>query len=344
MSLLPFLHRVAERESLNALDARLAMGAILAGEASEAQIAGFVVAMKMKGVTAEELVGFARAMRRVAEPIELDLKGHPLVDTCGTGGDGASTFNISTISAFVLAGAGVFVAKHGNRSISGQCGSADLMEMLGVNLSLHPEHAARAIREVGIGFLFAPAVHTAMRHAQPVRAALKMRTVFNLLGPLTNPAPVNAQVVGAPSEEIAGLIAAALSQLGLASGYVVHGSDGLDEVTTTGSTIAFHVRSGHILREVLEPEDFGVETAKPEDLKGGDKKVNYDIAQEILHGGKGPKRDAVLVNAALALNAAGRVNSLVDGVIVAARAIDDGSARKKLKDLSEFTKAIARSA
>jgi anthranilate phosphoribosyltransferase len=344
MSLLPFLHRVTERENLNALDARLAMGAILGGEASEAQIAGFLVAMKMKGVTSEELVGFARAMRRVAEPVDLDLKGQPLVDTCGTGGDGACTFNISTISAFVLAGAGVYVAKHGNRSISGQCGSADLMEMMGVNLSLHPEQAARAIKEVGIGFLFAPMVHTAMRHAQPVRVALKMRTVFNLLGPLTNPAGATAQVVGAASEENASLIAGALAQLGLDNGYVVHGNDGLDEVTTTGSTIAFHVRGGRAVREVLEPEDFGVETAKPEDLKGGDKKVNYEIAQEILHGGKGAKRDAVLVNAALALAAAGRVQSLVDGVMVAAKSIDDGSARKKLKDLVEFTRAIARTA
>jgi anthranilate phosphoribosyltransferase len=344
MSLLPFLHRVSDRNHLNALDARLAMGAILGGEASEPQIAGFLIAMKMKGVTSEELVGFARAMRRVAEPVEIDLKGQPLVDTCGTGGDGASTFNISTVSAFVLAGAGVYVAKHGNRSISSQCGSADLMEMLGVNLSLHPEQAARAIREVGIGFLFAPAVHTAMRHAQTARAALKMRTVFNLLGPLTNPAPVNAQVVGAPTEESAALLAGALAQLGLDSGYVVHGSDGLDEVTTTGSTVAFHVRGGRFDREVLEPEDFGVETATSEDLKGGDKKINYEIAQEILHGGKGPKRDAVLVNAALALHAAGRVHSLVDGVMMAAKSIDDGSARRKLKELSEFTRAMARTA
>ncbi|MGH9723355.1 MAG: anthranilate phosphoribosyltransferase, partial [Bryobacteraceae bacterium] len=200
MSFLPFLHRVSERENLGALDARLAMGMILSGEVTHLQIAAFLTALKVKGESAEELVGFARAMRRVAMPIATGLGDLPLIDTCGTGGDGSGTFNISTVAAFVIAGAGVHVAKHGNRSISSQCGSADLMEALGVDLSLHPDGVGRAIRDVGIGFLFAPAIHTAMKYAQPVRIELKMRTVFNLLGPLTNPASANAQLVGAPSD------------------------------------------------------------------------------------------------------------------------------------------------
>src|SRR5689334_8993429 len=229
MSLLPFIDRIVERESLSAGDAEAAMGIVLAGEATHAQIAAFLTALRMKGETADELAGFARAMRRVAARVDAALEGATLLDTCGTGGDRSDTFNISTIAAFVVAGAGVHVAKHGNRSISSKCGSADLLDALGIRIALSPDQTARAIREVGIGFLFAPAVHTAMRHAQPVRVELKMRTVFNLLGPLTNPAGATAQVVGAPSAHAAELMAGALAALGLRRGFVVHGSDGLDE-------------------------------------------------------------------------------------------------------------------
>jgi len=336
MPLHPFLNRVVERANLTALEARSAMGAILAGEATPPQIAAFLVALKMKGETVDELVGFARAMRRVAAPVVARLD-QPLLDTCGTGGDGSATFNISTLAAIVAAGAGVHVAKHGNRSISSQCGSADLMEGLGVNLSLNADNIGRSIREVGIGFLFAPAIHTAMKHAQPVRVDLRMRTVFNLLGPLTNPAGATAQLVGAPSDETAELMAGALAALGLERGLVVHGSDGLDEITTTGSTRAFEIRAGHCERRLLRPEDLGIERAKPSDLKGGDRECNVRIAQEILGGAKGPRRDAVLVNAAAALYVAGRATDLGQGVRVAADAIDSGAARKKLKELADFS-------
>lgn len=201
MSLLPYLHRVADGQSLSSGDALAAMRIILEGAATQAQIAGFLVALRMKGETSEELVGFARALREMAAPIETGLNGEPLLDTCGTGGDGLATFNISTIVAFVVAGAGARVAKHGNRSISSQCGSADLLEAMGVRLPMKPAECARAIREIGIGFLFAPAMHSATRHVHPVRVELKMRTVFNLLGPLTNPAGATAQLAGAPDRK-----------------------------------------------------------------------------------------------------------------------------------------------
>src|SRR5579872_751064 len=251
MLFLPYLHIVAERRDLSAEEARRAMESILAGDVSPAQIAAFLVALRMKGETVDELVGFARAMRAVAIRIEIVPNGEPLLDTCGTGGDGQSTFNISTIAAFVVAGAGVRVAKHGNRSISSHCGSADLLEAMGISVTLPPQDVARAIREVGIGFLFAPALHTAMKHAHPVRVELKLRTAFNLLGPLTNPAGATAQLVGAPSEHEAELMAGALAQLGLARGFVVHGSDGLDEITTTGPTLAFEIRGGKVERRTV---------------------------------------------------------------------------------------------
>src|SRR6185436_2510377 len=297
MSLLSSLHQVAERRDLNAADAQSAMQTILAGEASPAQIAAFLMALRMKGESVSELVGFARAMRGAAKPVPA---GGMLIDTCGTGGDGASTFNISTVAAFVIAGCNVPVAKHGNRSISSRCGSADLMESLGVKISHDPEEMARTLRECGIAFLFAPAIHTAMKQVQPVRLELKMRTVFNLLGPLTNPAGAAVQLVGAPSEAAAELMAGALAELGLTRGFVVHGSDGLDEITTTGPTLAFEINSGNVTRRQFEPKDFGVPVATPEDLTGGDAAENRDIALGILGGEPGPKRDIVLVNASAA--------------------------------------------
>src|SRR5579872_827058 len=283
MSLLPYLERVARRYDLSADEAASAMHTILSGQATHIQIAGFLVALGMKGETVDELVGFARAMRQMAARVEVGLDGHALLDTCGTGG-GDGTFNISTIAAFVVAGAGVHVAKHGNRSYSTPCGSADLLETLGIDIAFSPEEAARAIREVGIGFLFAPHVHSAMKHAAPVRAELKMRTALNLLGPLTNPAGADAQLAGAPSPRAAELIAGALAVLGLKRGFVVHGSDGLDEITTTGSTVAFEIRDGKVERRTLEPGDFAVKKARREDLMGGDKDRNCSIAREVLDG------------------------------------------------------------
>jgi anthranilate phosphoribosyltransferase len=239
------------------------------------------------------------------------------------------------VVAFVVAGAGVRVAKHGNRSISSQCGSADLLEAMGVRIPMSPAECGRAIREIGIGFLFAPAIHTATRHAHPVRVDLKMRTVFNLLGPLTNPAGASAQLAGAPSAHFAELIAGALAALGLERGFVVHGSDGLDEITTTGPTLAFEIRHGEVTRRTLTPDDFGVAIARPEDLKGGDRQTNCAIAREILDGTPGPRRDIVLVNAALV--AIGRARDFGEGVALAAAAIDSGAAREKAEALARFT-------
>jgi anthranilate phosphoribosyltransferase len=336
MSLLPYLMRLVSAHDLPAADAEAAMRVILRGEASQARIAAFLIALKMKGETAEELVGFARAMRQMAVPIDAGLPGQTLLDTCGTGGDGANTFNISTLAAFVVAGAGVHVAKHGNRSISSQCGSADLLEAWGIPIDLPPEATARAIREVGIGFLFAPAVHTAMKHAHPVRLDLKMRTVFNLLGPLTNPAGATAQIIGAPSLHAAELMAGAIMALGMQHGFVVHGSDGLDEITTTGPTSAWEIRDGTLEPRILEPADFAVHTAQTEDLRGGDRQVNLEIANSVLGGAPGPQRDIVLVNAAAALVAAGKAETFLEGMALGVVSIDSGAARRKVEALAGF--------
>ncbi len=340
MSLLPYLERVAEREDLTSVEARSAMHTILGGEASPPQIAAFLMALRMKGETVGELVGFARAMREMAEPVNAGLNGETLLDTCGTGGGGPRTFNISTVVAFVVAGAGVRVAKHGNRSNSTQCGSADLVELMGIDIAFSPVAAARAIREVGIGFLFAPQIHTAMKHAAPVRRELKMRTVFNLLGPLTNPAGATAQIVGAPSEKAAELMAGALAALGLRRGFVVHGSDGMDEITTTGPTLAFEIRDGNVERRELEPSDFAVPTARPEDLAGGDPARHLEIANAVLGGERGPARDIVLANAAAALVAAGKVFTFLEGVAVAVVSLDSGAAREKVQALGLFTRGL----
>jgi anthranilate phosphoribosyltransferase len=341
MSLLPYMERIADRQDLPDSDAESAMHAILNGEVSAPQIAAFLMAMRMKGPTVDELVGFARAMRRMATPVDARVSGEALLDTCGTGGAGDGTFNISTIVAFVAAGAGVRVAKHGNRSYSGPCGSADLLESMGIPMALPPAVAARAIREVGIGFFFAPAVHTAMKHAMPVRQELKMRTVFNLLGPLTNPANADAQIAGAPSDHFAELIAGALSKLGLRHGFVVHGSDGLDEITTTGPTLAFEIHGANVERRTLEPADFGVRAASHADLKGGDKVRNLEIANAVLEGARGPQRDIVIANASAALVAAGLVGTFLEGSAVAAVSIDTGAARRKVEALARFTAAAA---
>jgi anthranilate phosphoribosyltransferase len=341
MSLLPYLEPLAERRNLSCEQARDAMHVILGGHASQPQLAAFMMAMRMKGETVQELVGFARAMREIAVPVEHGLAGETLLDTCGTGGDGAGTFNISTVAAFVVAGAGVRVAKHGNRSISNRGGgSADLLESMGIDIALPPAESARAIREVGIGFLFAPHLHTAMKHANPVRVDLKMRSFFNLLGPLTNPAGASAQLAGVPSEPTGELIAGALAALGLARGFVVHGSDGLDEITTTGPTLVYEIRNGRVERRTLEPEDFAVRRSSPEDLKGGDKARNLEIATQVLAGTGGPQRDIVLVNAAAALVAAGMVDTFLEGMAVATVSIDSGAARRKVAELVEFASLV----
>jgi len=310
------------------------MLAILEGESTTAQIAAFLVALRMKGETPEELLGFARAMREKSARVQVSVDSEPLLDTCGTGGDGGGTFNISTIAALVVAGAGVRVAKHGNRSLTSSCGSADLLEEFGVRLLTTPDAVACAIREVGIGFMFAPAFHPAMKHAQPARTELKMRTVFNLLGPLVNPAGATRQLIGAPSVQAAELMANALARLGSERAFVVHGSDGLDEVTISGSTDVFEVHQNRVRRFAWSPADFGVQPAGLADLAGGDRSVNRRIATSILEGERGPRRDIVLVNAAAALLAASAAEEVAEAMRLAAHSLDSGAAARKLEALA----------
>jgi anthranilate phosphoribosyltransferase len=333
----PFLEKISARENLSAAEARDAMIVILSGQASTPAISAFLVGLRTKGETADELLGFARAMREKSAVIDAGLDSEPLLDTCGTGGDGGGTFNISTVAAFVVAGAGVRVAKHGNRSFSSRCGSADILEQLGVHVSLAPERVAQAIREIGIGFLFAPLMHPAMKHAQPARVELKTRTVFNLLGPLTNPARATRQLIGAPSTQAAELMANALAGLGPERAFIVHGSDGLDEVTTTGSTLVLEVTGADVRSFEWTPADFGVSPSDLEALRGGDRACNAAVATAILKGQPGAPRDVVLVNSAAALLVAGAANDLRDAMERAAESIDSGVAWTKLQQLAEFS-------
>lgn len=315
------------------------MQAILSGETSPALIAAFLTALRMRGEDPAELSGFAAAMRHHAVPVPLPLRDQPLLDTCGTGGDGAETFNISTVAAFVAAGAGVHVAKHGNRSVSSRCGSADVLEKLGIPMLDSPELAARAIQEVGIGFLFAPAFHPAMRHAMPVRKELRMRTVFNLLGPLANPANASCQLVGAPGLAEARMMASALAEFGLTRCFVVHGSDGLDEVTTTGPTQVFEVLGDQVQEWEFSPERFGVSVADAADLKGGDIEENARIVLEVLGGVEGPKADIVHVNAAFAIAAARAEMTVEEAFAVAKHSTASGAALGRLQALRNFLQA-----
>jgi anthranilate phosphoribosyltransferase len=341
------LQRIAnERESLTREEARAVMIEVFSGSATDAQIAALLVALHMKGETVEEIVGFAEAMRAVAEPLPLhqhstlDVSGtgrDALVDTCGTGGDARGTFNISTATAFVVAGAGVRVAKHGNRSLSSKCGSADVMEALGVKISLPAAVLGACLEEVGMVFLFAPAMHTAMKYVQPARRELRLRTIFNLLGPLTNPARASAQVVGVYSLDLVEKLAEALSMLGAHRALVVHGLDGLDEITITGPTRIAEVREGNVRTYEVTPEEFGIKRAQLEDISGGDAQANAAIIHEILAGKKSPRRDVVLLNAAAALVAAARAEHLGEALPLAAQSIDSGAAAAKLDALVRFT-------
>jgi len=335
---------VGQGNDMSRREAENAMEDILCGQAYDSQIAQFLAALRFKGETVNELVGFASAMRRHATPIFApDHKApHPLVDTCGTGGDARGTFNVSTAAAFVVAGAGVHVAKHGNRSISSKCGSADVLEALGVRIDLAPERVGQAIEEIGIGFLFAPAVHAATRHAMPVRRELKIRTVFNLLGPLTNPAGASAQVAGVYDAGFTELLARALDKLGVRRAFVVHGADGLDEVSTSGDTSVAELRDGAVRSYTVTPEDFGVPRAPLEAIRGGDAANNAEIVHRILGRAghapeRGPRRDIVLANAAAALVAAGRAKDFLEGIRCAAQSIDSGAARARLEALIDFT-------
>ncbi len=341
------LEKIVAEEDLSRVEAEAAMEEILCGRASDAQIAGFLTALRMKGETVDELVGFATAMRRHAAPIFTASRlpaGEPLIDTCGTGGDASGTFNVSTAAAFVVAGAGVRVAKHGNRSFSSRCGSADVLEQLGVRIDLAPEQVGRAIEETGIGFLFAPAMHAATRYAMPARRELRMRTVFNLLGPLTNPAGASAQVVGVYESSLTELLARALGELGVRRAFVVHGADGLDEISIAGETYIAELRDGAVRSYTVAPEDFGLRRAPLETIRGGDAAHNAEIIHKVLgrnmlYRDHGPHREIVLANAAAALVAAGRARDLLDGVRLAAQSIDSGAARERLEALVAFSQA-----
>ena len=334
---LDLLHAVVQGRSLTEEEAHSAMGVLLSGECSQVLTAAFLTALRIKGETVDELTGFARAMRAAATPLPIGDAFRPVLDTCGTGGSGIATFNISTVSAFVVAGAGVRVAKHGNRAISGKCGSADVLEALGVNTQVSPELVARAVEETGIGFLFAPAFHGAMRHVQPVRMELKMRTAFNYLGPLTNPARAEVQVAGTWSDDAAEMIAQVSARLGLQRGFVVHGSDGLGELTITGASTVFSIQNGAVSRLTLRPGDFGLDVQPAAGIAGGDARQNRAIAERVLAGQKGAPRDIVIMNAALALIAAGKCANYLQAAAAAAESIDSGAAQEKLVQLRAVT-------
>jgi len=355
--ILEALHRIANHaQSLDRAEAREVMSEVLAGKCTDAQIAALLIALQMKGETVEEIVGFAEAIRSAAAPLPIApvnaadalavsgtgrdaLAEESLVDTSGTGGDASGTFNISTATALVTAGAGVRVAKHGNRSISSKCGSADVVEALGVNIQLSPERAAQCLREVGICFLYAPNLHPAMKQVQAVRRELRMRTMFNLLGPLSNPARASGQVVGVYSLDLVEKLAEALSMLGLHRALVVHGLDGLDEITITGTTRVAEARDGSVRSYEVEPEEFGMARATLPDISGGDATENAAIIRAVLGGEKSPRRDVVLLNAAAALVAAGRADHIGGAIPLAARSIDSGAAAAKLDALASFTSA-----
>ena len=342
------LEKLIKGEDLSRAEAEATMEQILSGHASTEQIAALLIALRIKGETVDEVVGFALAMRRHATPIFPAGRKHPdevIVDTCGTGGDARGTFNISTAVAFVVAGAGVRVAKHGNRSTGSRCGSADVLEALGVKIELPPERVAEAIEQIGIGFLYAPAMHAATRYAIPARRELRVRTVFNLLGPLTNPAGASAQIVGVYDASLTELVAQALGELGVQRALVVHGADGLDEISISGETSIAELRDGAVRSYTVVPEDFGLRRAPLEAIRGGDvhnaEIIHKVLGRSLLYREHGPHREIVLANAAGALVAAGRATDFLDGVRRATESIDSGAARAKLEALVAFSQSAA---
>ncbi len=311
------------------------MNEIMSGDATPAQIAAFLVSMRMKGETVEEITGCARIMRE--KVTRLNPKRRPLVDTCGTGGDGACTFNISTAAAFVAAGAGVAVAKHGNRAMSSQCGSADVLQQLGVNIEAEPATVERCIDEVGLGFMFAPLYHGAMKHAVGPRREIGVRTIFNILGPLANPAFAEVQVVGVCNCDMVESLAHVLKNLGAHHAFVVCGNDGLDEVTTTTTSAIAEAKGGKVLVSEFDPAEVGIRRSRREDLLGHDPASNARIIEAILKGEKGPRRDVVALNVAFALVAAERVKTFTEGIEAACQSIDSGAALEKLHRLREVS-------
>jgi anthranilate synthase/phosphoribosyltransferase len=333
------LERALAREHLTSAEAEGVMGRIMAGKATAAQIGAYLAALRAKGETVAEIAGFVRAMRRHATRIAPSR--YPLVDTCGTGGDGAHTFNVSTTAAFVVAGAGVAVAKHGNRAVSSKSGSADVLAALGVNLDLNPEQVARAIDEVGFGFLYAPLLHPAMRHASGPRREMGVRTVFNLLGPLSNPAGASVQIVGVYDRALVEPLAQVLAALGSEAAYVVHSAEGLDELSTSGPNTVAALEGGRVRLLSVDPAEYGLPRAAPEALRGGDAEENAAITRRVLAGERGARRDVVVLNAGLALVAAGAAPAPREGLAMAAEAIDSGAAAGVLERLVAFGREVA---
>lgn len=341
--------KVVESENLLEYEMVEVMNQVMSGEATPAQIGSFITALRMKGETIEEITGAARVMRdhatriRVGKNVldldrdDINLDRESILDTCGTGGSGTNSFNISTTVAFVVSACGIRVAKHGNRSVSSSCGSADVLEKLGVNLDVTPELVEKCINTIGIGFLFAPALHGAMKHAIGPRREIGIRTIFNILGPLTNPASADCQVLGVYREDLAVKLAHVLKNLGCRRGFVVHGRDGMDEITLTAETVVAEVTREGVNNFILKPEDFGLSRCSMAELRGGDAAANADIVRAVLGGEHGPKRDVVILNAAFGLVAAGRVRSPQEGMALAAEAIDSGKALRQLEQLVFLT-------
>ena len=340
--------KLVEHQDLNEMEMIDAMNQIMGGEATPAQIGAFMTALRMKGETIPEIIGAARVMRAHATPIrvgdvvdidrdDINIDRETILDTCGTGGSGTRSFNISTTVALIVAASGGKVAKHGNRSVSSSCGSADVLGQLGVKLDIAPELVSECINEIGVGFLFAPALHGAMKYAIGPRREIGIRTIFNILGPLTNPAGANRQVLGVYREELVEPLAKVLLSLGCRRGFVVHGSDGMDEITLTGPTLIAAISGNTVDVQTIEPKQFGFEPCRLEDLQGGDAAENARIVTDILNGKIGPKRDIVLLNSGYALVAAGLAESVDAGIELACDCIDSGRAKATLDDLVRMT-------
>jgi len=330
------IEKIKSKQSLTDNQMQAVFEEIMTGDTSESDIEALLVGLSQKGETIDEITGAARAMRKFVKRINVD--SDVVLDTCGTGGDKSGTFNISTVSAFVVAGAGITVAKHGNRSVSSACGSADLLEALGINIQLEPQTLERCLEEVGIAFLFAPNLHPAMKYAMPVRKKLKMRTIFNILGPLTNPAFATHQFMGVFDKDLVEPLTHVLANLGTKHAMVVNGADGLDELTTTTNSFVCEFENGNFKTFTISPEDFGIERASLSELKGSDSVSNAEVALEILKGNHDPKRDIVLLNAGCAIYASDKVKSIREGIDLAGESIDSGRAFKKLEGLKRFSR------
>ncbi len=331
MSFQEILHKVVSGENLSEFEMMNAMTQVMEGKVVDAQLAAFLTALQIKHETVPEIVGAARVMRAKAEKAK--IQATPIVDTCGTGGDGADTFNISTAVAFIVAGAEVTVAKHGNRAVSSKSGSADVLKCMGVNIEASLPTVERCVDDVGIGFLFAPLMHKAMKHAATVRKELGFRTIFNLLGPLTNPANAHAQVLGVYDSRWVNPLAEVLRDLGSRRALVVHGFDGLDEITLTSETQVSELKNDTVTNFTIDPKEYGYSLCSAQDLKGGSPEENAGIIREILGGATGPKTDIVILNAAAAIYVGGKADSIEKGILVAANSIGSGAALKKLEEL-----------